>query len=70
MRDFNSWEEVREWISDVDAMETVSVEHLYFSHTYMSCGEGCCDESFDSVDFTMDMIRRYAGGDYTKVNRI
>lgn len=69
MKDFKSWEEVQSWLESED-LENVSVESLYFSHTYMSYGEGCCDEHFDAVESTMNRIKHYADGDYTKVNRI
>lgn len=70
MKDFSSWEEIKEWIDDPDDMEVVCVESLYFSRTYMSCGEGCCDEPYDNVDYTMDAIKQYSGGDITKVSRV
>jgi len=53
----------------MDEMNGVFVSNLYFSHTYMSCGEGCCDDSFESVDDTIEYIKRTANSDVSKVER-
>lgn len=70
MKDFKDWEEVKEWISDTDEMESVYVESMYFTHTYMSCGEGCCDDSFTTVEDTIKYIKTITGGDVSKVGRV
>lgn len=70
MKDFKDWTEVRDWILDIDEMNGVFVGSLYFSHTYMSCGEGCCDDSFDNVDATVAYIRETANHDISKVERL
>lgn len=69
MKDFKDFEEVRNWILDTDEMNGVFVGNLYFSHTYMGCGEGCCDDSFDDVDATVDYIKKTANNDISKVER-
>lgn len=70
MKDFKDWEEVKEWISNTDEMEGVYAESMYFTHTYMSCGEGCCDDSFATVDDTIEYIKSVTGGDVSKVDRV
>ncbi len=70
MKDFKDWDEVKAWILDIDEMNGVFVGNLYFSHTYMSCGEGCCDDSFKTVDDTIEYIKRTANGDVSKVERV
>lgn len=70
MKDFKDWDEVKEWLSDVDEMEGVFAGNMYFSHTYMSCGEGCCAESFDSLNDTVEYIKSVTNGDASKVDRV
>lgn len=70
MKDFKDFEEVRAWILDINEMNGVFVGSLYYSHTYMSCGEGCCDDSFDSVDATVEHIKQTANNDISKVERV
>jgi hypothetical protein len=36
MKDFKDFQEVKNWILDIDEMNGVFVGNLYFSHTYMS----------------------------------
>ena len=69
MKDFKDFEEVKSWILDIDEMNGVFVGNLYFSHNYMSCGEGCCDDSFADVDATIDYIQKTANNDISKVER-
>lgn len=69
MSDFNSWDEVRDWLSDTDEMEGVFVGNMFYTHSYGSCGEGCCDESFDGLDDTIQQIKLHAQNDLNKVYR-
>lgn len=47
MRDFKDWNEVKEWLSDIDEMEGVFADNLYFSYSYMTCAGGCISLSFN-----------------------
>jgi hypothetical protein len=38
-----------------------------FYETGYSCGEGCCDDSGNTLEDTMDTIERFCGGDWEDV---
>lgn len=60
MSGFNSWEEVKNWLSTNH--QSVSVDGIwYFSKNYMSCyNDCCCEEHFKSLTETMESLRYYA----------
>jgi hypothetical protein len=55
--DFKSWEEVREHF---EAGEMVSYHIWTFSDSGMSCSEGCCNDSFKSIDEALESVKQYA----------
>lgn len=52
-------EQVRQHL---ESGEQVFYHSWCFSANYMSCGEGCCDDSLNGVDDAMDTIEDYCGG--------
>ena len=71
MSNFNSWEEVKDWLEDPeDNYQTVTYHNWTFSKSYMSCNEpNCCDDSFQSVDDAVESIKQYSGNKIGRVNR-
>jgi len=67
--DFKDWDEVKGWLSDTDEMEGVFAGNLYFNHTYMSCGEGCCSEGFDTLEDTLNYIKVITNNNLSGVKR-
>lgn len=68
MSDFNSWEEVRDWL---EKGEVVYYWAWTYSHNYMSCGEdGCCEQDFDSVGEVIESLKRCCSGRLNMVDKV
>lgn len=71
MSDFNSWQEVKDWLEDPeDNYQTVNYHTWTFSKSYMTCNEpGCCDDSYKSVEEAIEDIKRYSGDKLERVQK-
>lgn len=67
MSDFNSWEEVRDWLEDPeDNYQTVTYGSWTWSASYMSCHDDgeygpCCQDDYESVEDAVYAIKDYSG---------
>lgn len=57
MNDFNSYDEVKEWLL---SGETVSCRTNTYSKSYWSCHEGCCESEDLTIDEMMSWIEERA----------
>ena len=66
MSDFQSWEEVKDWLEDPDdSWQTVTYHSWTWSHSYMSCSDDgeygpCCQDDYDTVEEAVEAIKRYS----------
>lgn len=67
MSDFNSWDELEQWLLDNDGEFVVVSGSWWFSKTSMGCFSDCCEDHFSSLDRAIDTIMRYARNDISKV---
>lgn len=64
MTDFNSWEQVKEWLEQDEAVVVSGT--WYFTKHFMSCGNytdeygACCSDSFKDVDDCLESIKNLA----------
>lgn len=65
MSDFNSWEEVKDWLEDPeDNYQTVTYHCWTFSKSYMSCWDDgeygpCCQDDFKTVEEVIESIQNH-----------
>lgn len=66
MSDFNSWEEVEDWLEDSeDNYQTVTYGSWTWSGLYMSCHSDieygpCCHGNYESVEDAVEAIKDYS----------
>ena len=75
-QDFNTWEEVAEWLSEEDDYNQVSVHVWTFSLTYMSCNNyddeygPCCDNQYNCIEETITDIKHYSNNNIAEVEKV
>lgn len=52
----------------LEAGEHVFYSAWCYSSGWMSCGDGCCDDSLEDVDNAMQTIERMCGGKWEEVH--
>lgn len=72
MNDFNTWEEVKGWLSQG---ECVNVEVWSFTQGYMCCsntaeGDTCCEDNYDSVEDAVEDVKRLSCGKIQDVRKV
>lgn len=71
MSDFNTWDEVKEWLSQE---ECVNVKVWTFSQGYMCCsntaeGDMCCEDNYRSVEEAVEDVKRLSDDKIEDVRR-
>lgn len=72
MSDFDTWDEVKEWLSQD---ECVNVEVWTFSKGYMCCwstaeGDPCCEEDYDCVEEAVEDVKRLSDDKLEDVKKV
>ncbi len=66
--DFKTWDEVRDYL-DTDEVEMVTYHVWAFNRGWMGCSEGCCDDSYSSVDDAIAALKSYSNNKLDEVTK-
>jgi len=67
MSDFNSWDEIREYLLEEGEYNQVSACSWFWTKGSMMCwataeGEPCCDDQFNTIEECIESIMRLSDG--------
>lgn len=59
MSDFNSWDEVEEFLLEDEGVNQVEYWSWVWSSGYKTCSSGCCDDSLSNIKECLDDIQYF-----------